>query len=41
MNHNNIWYLIQKMNHEDIPLTDAFYLNPHEYMQNFVRNLNN
>jgi hypothetical protein len=32
---------IQKMNSEDIPLTDAFYQNPHEYMQNYVRNLNN
>jgi hypothetical protein len=29
------------MNSEDIPLTDAFYQNPHEYMQNYVRNLNN
>jgi hypothetical protein len=29
------------MNSEDIPLTDSFCQNPHEYMQNYVRNLNN
>lgn len=29
------------MNQEDQPLTDTFYQNPLEYMQNHVRNLNN
>jgi hypothetical protein len=29
------------MNNEDIPLTDAFFENPLEYMQTYVRNLNN
>ena len=29
------------MNSEDHPLSDAFYDNPLEYMQNHVRNLNN
>jgi hypothetical protein len=29
------------MNHEDQPLNEGFYQNPLEYMQNYVRNLNN
>lgn len=29
------------MNQEDIPLSEAFYDNPLDYMQNYVRNLNN
>lgn len=29
------------MNPDDIPLTDAFHENPLEYMQHYVRNLNN
>jgi hypothetical protein len=29
------------MNHEDIPLSDNFYQNPLEYMQVYVRGLNN
>jgi len=32
---------ILKMNQDDIPLTNAFYENPLDYMQNYVRNLNN
>ena len=26
---------------EDTPLGSAFYKNPHEYFQNYVRNMNN
>ena len=26
---------------EDTPLGPAFYKNPHEYFQNYVRNMNN
>ena len=29
------------MNGEDIPLTETFYENPLEFMQTYVRNLNN
>lgn len=32
---------IFEMNSEDQPLTDVFYQNPLEYMQNHVRSLNN
>ena len=29
------------MNHEDLPLTETFDENPLDFMQNYVRNLNN